>query len=87
MLYYKKTGIFKRNKIIVGTPFWLDKFYGQKVGDVKEEATDYIFEKMQELRAELDILVEKCHGSKKNLKYKKNQSMELCANVGESRKK
>lgn len=88
ILYYKKTGIFKRNKMIVGTPFWLDKFYDKKIGDVKEEATEYIYQKMQELRVELDILVEKCHGSKKKyLKYKKNQSMELCGNVGEGRKK
>ncbi|MDE5756917.1 MAG: (d)CMP kinase [Clostridia bacterium] len=88
MLYYKKTGIFKRNKIMIGTPFWLDEFYGKKIADVREEATQVIFDKMQELRREIDILVEKCKGSKKRyLKYKKNQSKELYANVGDGRQK
>ncbi|MDE6276054.1 MAG: (d)CMP kinase [Clostridia bacterium] len=86
MLYYKKTGAFKRNKIMIGAPFWLDEFYDKKIGDVKEEATQVIFDKMQELRKEIDILVEVCKGSKKRyLKYKKNQSKELCANVGKGR--
>ncbi|MDE7191435.1 MAG: (d)CMP kinase [Clostridia bacterium] len=86
MLYYKKTGIFKRNKLMVGAPFWLDEFYDKKIGDVREEATQVIFDKMQDLRKEIDILVEVCKGSKKRyLKYKKNQSKEICANVGEGR--
>ncbi len=86
MLYYKKTGIFKRNKLMVGAPFWLDEFYDKKIGDIRDEATQVIFDKMQELRREIDILVEECKGSKKRyLRYKKNQSKELCANVSDGR--
>ena len=71
---------------MVGTPFYLDEFYDKKIGDVREAATEFIYKKMQELRVEIDILVEKCKGSKKRyLKYKKNQSKELRANVGDSR--
>ena len=86
MLYYKKTGIFKRNKLMVGAPFWLDEFYDKKIGDIRDEATQVISDKMQELRREIDILVEECKGSKKRyLRYKKNQSKELCANVSDGR--
>lgn len=88
MMYYKKSGMFKCNRLMVGEPFRLDRFYGKKIGEVKEEATQYIYQKMLDLRQEIDILVEKCGGSKrKYLKYKKNQSREFRANVGDSRQK
>ena len=86
MMYYKKTKMFGKNRLMVGTPFYLDEFYGKKVNDVKEDATQYICQKMQELRVEIDILVEKCKGSKKRyLKYKKNQSEDLRSDVGDCR--
>ncbi|MDE5549057.1 MAG: 1-acyl-sn-glycerol-3-phosphate acyltransferase, partial [Clostridia bacterium] len=82
LMYYKKTGLFKRNKLVVGEPFWMDEFYGQKLGEVKEIATEYIYSKMTDLRKEVDILVEKCKGSKKKyLKYKRLQSKELHENA------
>ncbi|MCI8421516.1 MAG: (d)CMP kinase [Clostridia bacterium] len=85
MIYYKKTVIFGRNKLMVGTPFYLDEFYDKKMSEVKESATQFIIDKMKELREEMDILVEKCGGSKKRyLKYKENQSKESSANVGDS---
>lgn len=78
LLYYKKTGPFKRNKLIVGAPFYLDEFYDKKANSVKEEATQLIEDKMKQLRAELDILVEKCRGNKKKyFKYVKEHSKEL----------
>lgn len=81
MLYYKKTGPFKRNILVIGTPFYLDEFYDKKPNLVKEEATLLIEQKMSELRTEVDILVEKCKGSKKKyLKYKREQSKELASN-------
>ncbi|MDE6472429.1 MAG: (d)CMP kinase [Clostridia bacterium] len=87
MIYYKKTVIFGRNKLMVGKPFYLDEFYDKKLNDVREVATQYIFDKMQELRKEIDILVENCKGSKKKyLEYKKNQSKELSSDVGDGRK-
>ncbi len=82
MMYYKKTGIFKRNKLVVGEPFWLDEFYAQKPSEVKDVATDYIRAKLVDLRKEVDLLVEKCKGSKKKyLKYKRLQSKELYENA------
>ncbi len=81
MLYYKKTGPFRRNVLVIGTPFYLDEFYDQKPNLVKEEATLLIEQKMSELRTEVDILVEKCKGSKKKyLKYKREQSKEFALN-------
>ncbi len=78
LLYYKKIGPFKRNKLIVGAPFYLDEFYDKKANSVKEEATQLIEDKMKQLRAELDILVEKCRGNKKKyFKYVKEHSKEL----------
>lgn len=78
LMYYKKTGLFKKNRLVVGEPFWLDEFYGRKPGEIKEIATEYIYSKMMDLRKEVDILVEKCRGSKKKyLKYKRLQSKEL----------
>ncbi|MDE7328730.1 MAG: (d)CMP kinase [Clostridia bacterium] len=82
LMYYKKTGAFKKNRLIVGDPFWLDEFYGEKLGVVKEAATEYIYNKMLDLRKEVDLLVEKCKGSKKKyLKYKRLQSKELYENA------
>lgn len=81
LMYYKKTGPFKRNILMVGTPFYLDEYYDKKPNLVKEEATKVIEEKMAELRQEIDILVEKCRCSKKKyLKYKREQSKELAQN-------
>ena len=81
LLYYKKTGPFKRNILIVGAPFYLDEYYDQKPNAVKEEVTEVIRDKMCQLRAELDILVEKCGGSKKKyFKYVKEHGKEIYSN-------
>ena len=81
LLYYKKTGPFKRNKLIVGQPFYLEEYYEQKPNAVKEEITEIIRDKMCQLRAELDILVEKCGGSKKKyFKYVKEHGKEIYSN-------
>lgn len=78
LLYYKKTGPFKRNILIVGAPFYLDEYYDQKPNAVKEEVTDVIRDEMNKLRIELDILVEKCRGSKKKyFKYVKENGKEI----------
>lgn len=78
LLYYKKTGPFKRNILIVGAPFYLDEYYDQKPNAVKEEVTDVIRDEMNKLRIELDFLVEKCRGSKKKyFKYVKENGKEI----------
>lgn len=65
MMYYQRPAPFRRNRLMVGEPFDLSQFYGQNMHDVKQAATDYVFRRMQDLRAEIDILVEQFHGNKK----------------------
>ena len=76
-LYYcrQKPFGFKGNKLIVGDPIDLSRFY-DKVGDpidlsrfydkpirdVKDEANAYVVAKMNELRVQIDEIVEKYHG-------------------------
>lgn len=87
LMYYKKTGPFKRNRLFVGAPIWLDEFYDRKANSVKEEATEYLYAKMCELREDVDVLVENCKGNKKKyLKFKRNQGKELLGNVGNGSK-
>lgn len=87
LMYYKKTGPFKKNYLIVGKPFDLQAFYDQKTNLVKQEATEYIYDKMVELRQELDFIVEECKGSNKRyLKYIKNHAKELANECNGSQK-
>ena len=65
MLYYKKIGPFRINRLFIGKPFDLSDFYSQNVADAKSSATDFIYQKMLALRAEMDFFVEKCHCNKK----------------------
>ncbi|MEG1394829.1 MAG: lysophospholipid acyltransferase family protein [Clostridia bacterium] len=71
MMQYRKSQCYRKNYLMVGEPFDLSQFYDEKLHVVKQAATEYIYAKMLELRKEIDILVEVCHGSKKKyLKYK-----------------
>lgn len=63
-LFYKKTRLFRRNHLIIGKPFDLSEFYGDRAPDMKERATEVIKSRFDELRLELDAIVEK-KGSKK----------------------
>ncbi|MGN0765451.1 MAG: lysophospholipid acyltransferase family protein [Christensenellales bacterium] len=65
MLYYKKIGPFRINRLFIGKPFDLSEFYSQSVADAKSSATEFIYQKMLALRAEMDFFVEKCHCDKK----------------------
>ncbi len=64
MMYYRKSRPFRRNRILVGEPFDLSQFYGIKGSEVRKDATDYIYSKMQELREEIDYFVEVLHCNK-----------------------
>ncbi|MGN0771810.1 MAG: lysophospholipid acyltransferase family protein [Christensenellales bacterium] len=68
MLYYKKIGPFRINRLFIGKPFTLDEFYSTAVADAKRPATDYIYDKMLELRSEIDFFVEKCNCDKNKFK-------------------
>ena len=66
-LYYcrQKPFGFKGNKLIVGDPIDLSRFYDKPIRDVKDEANAYVIAKMNELRAQIDEIVEKYRGSLK----------------------
>lgn len=63
-LYYcrQKPFGFKGNKLIVGDPIDLSRFYDKPIRDVKDEANAYVVAKMNELRVQIDEIVEKYHG-------------------------
>ncbi len=69
-IYYcrQKPFGFKGNKLIVGDPIDLSRFYGKPLHEVKDEANAYVVSKMYELRAQIDEIVEKWGGDIK--KYK-----------------
>ena len=69
LIYYRCTRWNKKNYMLVGHPFTLEEFYGDKSPDVKKRATDVIIQKYAELRAEIDEIVEVYKGSER--KYKK----------------
>ncbi len=51
MFIAKKPKFWRRNKVVIGKPFTLEEFYGQKLdNDVLQKASDIVAEKMNELR-------------------------------------
>lgn len=64
-LYYKplRPFGFRKNRLIVGDPIDLSEYYGKQLHDVKDEASELVFRKMQELRVKLDDIVENYGGS------------------------
>lgn len=75
-LYYKMQIPFgfKRNKLIVGDPIDLSQFYGKPVHEVKDAANELVIEKMNELRAQIDEIVEVYGGSLKKYEQAKKAS-------------
>lgn len=73
-LHYAKASWKRKNYLIVGKPFTLEKFYGLKGQEARAKATEYIKEKYDELRKELDEIVEVFKGNVK--KYKKAHNIE-----------
>lgn len=56
MLFYRMHRVFRRNYLIVGTPFYLtDEGFDRRH---LTEATEFVTEKMYELRDEVDQIVE-----------------------------
>ncbi|MDR3217085.1 MAG: 1-acyl-sn-glycerol-3-phosphate acyltransferase [Clostridiaceae bacterium] len=58
MVYYEKHRVFHRNYLLIGEPFMLDKYAGRKHADIIEEATAEVFGHMNEIRTEVDAIVE-----------------------------
>lgn len=58
MIYYRKTGVFKKTYLVIGKPISLEKYYDKNVNNIKDEATDLIYNKMLNLRIKTDDYVE-----------------------------
>lgn len=58
MMYYRPLKLFRKTYLIIGDEIDLSGYYGQPINDVRKEATDLIRLKMEELRFELDGIVE-----------------------------
>lgn len=73
-MYYKplKPFGFRKNRLIVGDPIDLSEYYGKQLHDVKDEASELVFRKMQELRTQIDDIVENYGGNLKKYERAKN---------------
>ncbi len=58
MLYYRMHKPFRRNYLYIGKPIDMSEFYGCRRSEDYERATQHIFDKMVELRAEMNAYVE-----------------------------
>ncbi len=72
-LYYKplKPFGFRKNRLIVGDPIDLSAYYGKQIHEIKDEAGQLVFDKMKELRVQIDDIVENYGGNLK--KYEQAQ--------------
>ena len=72
-LYYKplRPFGFRKNRLIVGDPIDLSAYYGKQIHDVKDEASQLVFDRMVELRIKLDDIMENYGGDLK--KYEQAQ--------------
>ena len=72
-LYYKplRPFGFRKNRLIVGDPIDLSEYCGKQLHEIKDEASALVFEKMLELRQQVDDIVEKFGGNV--LKYEEAQ--------------
>ena len=70
-LYYRplRPFGFRKNRLIVGDPIDVSEYVGKKAHEVKSEITRIVREKMQDMRRQIDEIVEKYHGSVR--KYEK----------------
>lgn len=64
-LYYKplRPFGFRKNRLIVGDPIDLSEYCGKQLHEIKDEASALVFEKMLELRQQVNDIVEKFGGN------------------------
>ena len=58
ILFYNKIKVFRKTYVMVGEPYELDAFYGDRSPDMKERATQEVVKKFDELRQRLNEYVE-----------------------------
>lgn len=63
---YNRPKAFRTTKVVIGTPYELDEFYGQRLGDeVLEKASEIVAGKLNELKIECEQRFKKVKKSKK----------------------
>lgn len=73
LMYYDYPRPFQKNYLIVGEPFTLEQFENLPAKEGRLKATNFIRERMEDMRKDVDLLVEDCKGNVK--KY--NQIKEI----------
>ncbi len=63
VVFYKKTKLFRRNYLMIGESFELTEYYADRSHDVYERATAAIRKKFDEVRKNLDNIVENKKGA------------------------
>ena len=64
ILFNTKIKIFRKTYMIVGKPYELSEFYGDRTPDMKERATNIIKQNFDKLRVELDEYINNKKGKK-----------------------
>ena len=71
--------VFKRNRVVIGEPFELSNFYGQKLtGEVLSEAGEIVFDKMKDLEVYNKNYIKLKNQAKQT---KKNPQKHKCADI------
>ena len=76
MIQYRSPKLFRRNYILIGKPIYFDKYKGQKINAIKEEANQELIDAMKSLRIQLDDIVENYNGNIKKFNAAHNLLLE-----------
>lgn len=69
MMYYKPIKLFTPTYLLIGDKIDMTPYYGERVNDVREEATELVRQSLANLRVSIDSIVE----NKNNLKIAKRE--------------
>lgn len=58
MMYYRPIKLFRKTYLIIGKEIDLSTYYNQQINDIRKEVSDLLRTRMEELRYELDSIVE-----------------------------
>lgn len=58
ILYYRPVRMFRKNHIVIGKPIYFSNLLGKNANENKILATQLLYNEMQKLRTEIDIIVE-----------------------------
>ena len=92
-MYYRPVRFFRRSYLIVGDTIDLSMYHGQKLNDVRAEATEHVRSEMQKLRVNLDNIVENkaklklCKKQDKIEKKRRNKADKLAIKISKQNRK